>query len=234
MDYLNVVFGIIIVISFGHTIYANRELKKVKEFERETIENIKVLAKKIIDINHDSKTESYADSIIQFSSIINKPSNDSFTPLEIGRFKAYYYPFDESAMRTRCGIIHRDPKAKLRMNLTAMKLDTQGRAVYGPYKRLPFKSKYLLRYSIRLNENEYSKFPDLSTEVLTIDIFDYVDTNTLLNIRKIKLEELTLEYKEFRLEFEYQDLRQTLEYRLNIEVKGISVSIDYISVENIR
>ncbi len=233
MDALNIVFGIITVLSFGYAIWVNREMKRMQELKDTIISEIKNSAVKIKQQTVGTNIEGYSDSIIRFCTSIS--DKDEIFADEIGRIRNYYFPFEIPPMQTRCGVVEDDKDAKLTKTLTGeIQNPNDEHFIYGPYKPLPLAGTYKALFRLRIN-NDVSKLEyDMNDVVAQIDVFDYHGGKKFLGIKDIKLSELANYYQRFEIHFEYKSITQALEYRISIRATGISISSDYILIERIN
>lgn len=230
MDALNLIFGIVTILSFIYAFWVNRRLKRVQEIKETIITEIREIAYKIIFKSKGTNIEGYSDSIVSLCNSISPAKNNK---INIGKISYYYYPFQlPTYMRTKCGVIQDDDEARVKKTLTAVGTATKKRAVYGPYKPLPIAGKYTAKFHIRLNSDQSLNNLKSDDELLIIDVFDYNGGQIFLNKKTIVLSDLRPYYRVFSLDFEYNDIKQMLEYRVEIIKPGISISIDYILVES--
>lgn len=232
MNELNVIFGLITITSFVYAIWVNRELERTETIKKHIIARIREVATKITEISPDTNIVGYADSIISFCNSITLKKRSK--GIQIGRYKTYYYPFEIPPMRTRCGIPKEDEEAKLKFALSAKMKNGDGRALFGPYKTLPFKGKFRVNFSIKIQSIKKGISIEESDNVLALDVFDFHGGEVFLKQKKVSFSELDWSYSRLYLDFEYFDIKQILEYRVGILIPDIEISIDHISIQNLQ
>jgi hypothetical protein len=225
---LNLFFGFVTIGSFLYAVWANRELTRVKTIRNTIISEIRKLAQKISTQGSGTAIEGYADSIVSFCNSIS--DGPSARPRLVGPLKLYFFAINIPPMQTQNGRREVDDAARMGYALTGSWVDPSKKyLVFGPYKPLPLFGTYIAKFRLRY---VYAS-PDVSRteELIRLDVYDYNGGKQTLASRLLTVKDLHQFYIEYPLEFKYTREQQALEYRVVLLRSGITLSVDYISIE---
>ena len=228
MNILNVVFGLVTVMSFGYAIWTNRRLHSLETQRNRAISTIRDIANQLYQRSPDSFEGATAYSVIRICDSLVPPDLDGRV---VGRLRLDYCPWEQPPMHSHGGNKIHDARARLGAAWESQRSGERPRfyAVFGPYHHLPVLGYYEVSFWIALPAEAEPTTED--TRVLRLDAYAYVDSKTILSERFITRRELSQEYKEFRIGFEYTLAGRVLEYRVELLKEGLTIRVSDIRVE---
>lgn len=157
----------------------------------------------------------------------------------LGEVKHHYYGFLDP-MKYKLGAVVKSKKNDNTQNSYLFRGNFGNfgniRWIYGPYRKLPCEGRYKVTYRIRLDNKKSINLPQ-DTDVMVLDIYDYHGNQKIYCERTIKLDELDYLFKEYELEFTYDNIHSTLEYRLGVishQTEKYTISLDSITVKEAK
>jgi hypothetical protein len=255
MDILNIIFGLVTILSFGYAIWANRTLQSVQSQRNRAISSIRDIAYRLQQLSPESSVGGASYSIMRICDSLVPPNSKGQV---VGRLRLDYPPWEQPPMHTHGGCTVQDPRTRLGLAWESIKNDERPRfyAVFGPYHTLPVLGRYNVTFKICLVDqgNPFEKALSLVDQgkplqedlrlvnkdkliqeyspFLRLDAYAYIDGKTILSEKFVKSSELSsLEYREFCISFDYSRAGQVLEFRVELLVNEIKVRVSDIRVE---
>lgn len=229
MDILNLIFGAVTILSFGYALWANRTLHNLQVQRDRAISSIRDIAQRLHQGDPDPAAGTAAYSIMRICDGLVPPN---LAGRLVGRLRLDYPPWEHPPMNSHGGSTIRDTRTRLGTAWESFKHGERARfyAVFGPYHPLPVLGRYTLAFWICLAE-DVNHLPE-DTHIIRLDAYAYVEGKTILSERVVKLSELSaLDYREFRISFDYLRASQALEYRVELLKNGVKVRVSDIRVE---
>lgn len=228
MEGLNVFFGVIGVLSLGYAIWENRRARTAKTLTRSLTGDVQQIARLIYGYNQGTPTEGYARSIIQ---ICNTLLGGRAAGPDIGDVEVSYPAWQSPPMQTNSGEIVDDPRALYGRAVKGRHLsDFRNTLVYGPHARLPVSGRYRVDYYLRAEFDETD--PEAGKPAVRLDVYDY-GRRERLGEQILTAVDLADDYERSSLEFLYEDLTRTIEYRVKIVSPAVTVWCETIIVRRI-
>lgn len=239
MIYLNLVFGIITVISFGYAIWQNRAAQSAKHLTESVTKNIQKLATELRAQTIGTPAEGYAHSIEKISGSLLADGR-SEQPRIAGRFDVVFVPHQ---LRTLIGSLTETPTASLgaairgrldgpawtEQDIPHRRPSKEPREdsvlVFGPYKHLPIIGTYIVHFRLRAEVG--SSWP--GGPLVYADVYNH-ERHEYLAWKTWSGRELNAGWNAYSLEFFYPR-SMTLEYRIALCHPGVWVECDGVKVE---
>jgi hypothetical protein len=240
MDALNIVFGIIGIVSFGYAIWQNRSAESARQITKRVTENIRELAREAARLSVGSPTEGYARSIVQIANSLIGEHNSNATR-EVGVVRIDYLA---AQLRSRIaevtlssdsifGHVYRGKYVGSRWtedtippNLVGV-VPQESVLVYGPYRNLPVRGAYKAEFRLRRDPMERIS----SEPFLRLDVYCF-ERNEMLAVRYLSNREVVPTWQVFPVYFFYPDPDIQLEYRVAIMVPGVDVAFEFVTAES--
>lgn len=211
MQELNIIFGIVGVASLLYAVWEHRRARSARELTERITGDIRQLATVVHGLNRGTPTEGYARSIMQ---VCNSLLADSTSQPQIGRVELEFPAWLMPPLQTNCGEIVDDEEAGYGRAVRGRRINDLRRAlVYGPYQALPVTGEYRVRWVLKGVPDDPGA--DGGDECVSLNVYDH-DAREYVAQRRLSARDLQAGYQKYELDFLYQDIRQSLEYRVQL------------------
>lgn len=220
-------FSLIITLAgLGYGLWERHKRRSLENQTEEIIKEIHEQADKLATRYPNTETAGIASSIAGFAQRLIHPRR----PRLHAPIRREFYANHRPPLETHTGEQVEDPSAFGGLALRDSSKEHGPKSlVYGPHLKLPVVGRYVVRWRIRIDPNTATHL-DKNSEVIRLNILQ--ERLHTLTEKTLTLKELSPNYKEYELEFRYPNSIPTLEYRVLLLCKKLTVYFNRVVVES--